>query len=135
MVADMASIGSGNEHIGLVLEGTGRVLLVATLVGSGLSASLVVQPHYVDEGYSDLVRFLDELEEQWRGWDGVRRWKSLEGEFSLAARHTGSHVVLRAELSNTGFNGTAEWTARLEVALGAGEDLTSAASAVRGALR
>lgn len=32
---------------------------------------------------SDLVRFFKDLERNWKGFDGEKRWSSLEGEFSL----------------------------------------------------
>ncbi|CAL9280021.1 DUF6228 family protein [Streptomyces sp. SudanB66_2053] len=38
--------------------------------------------------------FLAELAEGFRGWNGTRTWRSLEGDLTLAAEHAGSHVRL-----------------------------------------
>ena len=51
------------------------------LDGSGLHATAAVYS-YGDDG---LVTFIDELAREWRGWDGVRGWHSLEGHLSLSA--------------------------------------------------
>ncbi|MEV0696944.1 DUF6228 family protein [Saccharopolyspora sp. NPDC050389] len=127
----MVRIGSDHEHLDLTLIKADRLTLAATVVGSGIKATHVVQPHYSDEGFGDLADYFTALEQAWRGWDGPRSWRSLEGELSLTASHTGSHVLLRVELENGPFNGTAEWTARLDLIIDAGEELSHAADGVR----
>ncbi|MDO0933778.1 DUF6228 family protein [Streptomyces sp. DG2A-72] len=38
--------------------------------------------------------FLAELAEEFRGWNGIRTWRSLEDDLTLTAEHAGSHVRL-----------------------------------------
>jgi hypothetical protein len=46
------------------------------------------------EDDSDLYGFFERLSDDWRGWEGVREWRSLEGEMSIDARHDGrGHVA------------------------------------------
>ncbi|MEP7762525.1 DUF6228 family protein [Sanguibacter sp. 25GB23B1] len=131
----MVTIGSRHEHLGLALSGDRYGGLVATLVGHDIKAFHSVEAHYADHGYGDLVEFFDDLERSWRGWDGHRSWSSLAGELAITAHHTGSHVVLRVELQHmTSYGGGGEWTALLDLALDAGEDLSSAAAGVRSLL-
>jgi hypothetical protein len=54
-----------------------------------------------------------------------------EGELSIDARHTGSHVLFSIELENGPLSGGAEWIARLELVLDAGEELSSAVAGIR----
>ncbi|MBY8881112.1 DUF6228 family protein [Actinacidiphila acidipaludis] len=51
-------------------------VLVRTLGGDGLDV------------------FLAELAEDFRGWEGARTWRSLEGDLTLSARHSGHAVHL-----------------------------------------
>jgi hypothetical protein len=125
----MVRIGAVREHVELVRVHSGELLV--TLVGSGLTASHLVQPHYADDGFGDLAAYFAELERNWRGWDGARSWRSLEGELSLIAVHTGSHVLLTIALVNEEGDGTAEWSAQLHLNIGAGEELSRAAVVVQ----
>jgi hypothetical protein len=80
------AIGDGDERFILVApEGSQRPLSVfdATLVGPRLDATLDI---YVDQP-GDLPAFFAGLAGDWRGWDGVRRWESLERDLRLACRH------------------------------------------------
>lgn len=40
---------------------------------------------YLLGGCDGLDKFWRELAEDWRGWEGIRSWKSLEGELELSA--------------------------------------------------
>jgi hypothetical protein len=88
-------------------------------VGSGgLQAGAVV--HTLGDG--GLVTFLQRLAADFRGWEGVRPWWSLEGELGLEARHDGRgavslRVVLRRLLPP-------EWEARTFLRVDAGEEMT-----------
>src|SRR5690349_5539163 len=46
----------------------------------------------------DLVEFFETAERDWRGWSGVRRWRSLDGRLRLDAEHIGGRVRLTATL-------------------------------------
>lgn len=49
----------------------------------------------------DLVRFFEDLAENWKGFNGEKEWSSLEGEFSLTCTSDSlGHFVLNATISN-----------------------------------
>jgi hypothetical protein len=48
---------------------------------------------------NSLSKFFSELLADWKGWDGVRAWSSLEGEFRRTCEHDGlGHVTTTATL-------------------------------------
>jgi uncharacterized protein DUF6228 len=70
----------------------------AALVGVSLSGR--VEVHDLDA--KDLVAFFRDLAEHWRGWDGTKAFRSLEGHLTLEAErdrlgHVRLHVVLRED--------------------------------------
>jgi Family of unknown function (DUF6228) len=69
----------------------------------------------------DLARFLRELADAWRGFDGVKSYQSLEGQFALDCQHDGKGTVecvltLRRP-------GPPEWTLSAAVDFGSGAHL------------
>jgi len=49
----------------------------------------------------DLVAFLDELAREWKGWQGEKEWKSVEGDLALSGTADGLGVVaLRVTLKS-----------------------------------
>lgn len=91
------------------------------VTSSGLSAATWVH-EYPD--FDRFVAFLTDMERDWRGWDGTRRWAALEGEIAIAAEHTGSHVTLEVTMERF-----VDWTAKSVLTIGPGEDVTRAAVA------
>src|SRR5215207_3128920 len=71
--------------------------LVAQLRLDGLAASVTVVHHYAS-GFQDLADFFEQHAHNWRGWEGTREWKSLEGDLRIEARHEYGHVQLRVTL-------------------------------------
>ncbi|HEX6336167.1 MAG TPA: DUF6228 family protein [Jiangellaceae bacterium] len=69
----------------------------SNLVDEGLSASRPVYHGYWS-GFRDLVLFFEEMERDWRGWDGDRTWESLQGDLRIEARHEHGHVQSRVTL-------------------------------------
>ena len=50
---------------------------------------------------SNLVRFFENLAENWKGFDGEKKWSSLEGEFSLDCTSDNlGHFALEATIRN-----------------------------------
>ncbi len=46
-----------------------------------------------------LAHFFEDLAKDWKGWSGTRSWKSIEGDFILAATHDGTkHVKITVSL-------------------------------------
>jgi hypothetical protein len=68
--------------------------LTAELHLDGLAASLVVVHHF-GSGFKDLADFFERQAQDWRGWEGIRQWESLEGDLKIEARHEYGHVQLR----------------------------------------
>jgi hypothetical protein len=95
--------------------GDGDVYTVETeLSDDGMSAATVA----VADGLRAFVRT---LADDWRGWDGVRTWDSLEKELSLDARHDRrGYVSIGVTLRRTGGG----WSARTVFVLEAGEQMS-----------
>ncbi|MEU4419544.1 DUF6228 family protein [Actinoplanes sp. NPDC024001] len=73
-----------------------------------------------------LAGFVESLAGDWRGWEGVRTWQSMECELALDARHDGrGYVFLGVTLRAPGpdWDDTA-WSARAVFVLEAGEEMT-----------
>jgi hypothetical protein len=72
--------------------------------------------------------FLTELANDWRGWEGVRRWESLERDVSVEATHEGRRVelvfVLRRDYTSDA------WEVRLPILVAGGESLSAIARRV-----
>lgn len=50
---------------------------------------------------SNLVRFFEDLAENWKGFDGEKGWSSLEGEFSLSCMSDSlGHFALEVTIRN-----------------------------------
>ncbi|MEU0334460.1 DUF6228 family protein [Streptomyces sp. NPDC006193] len=73
--------------------------------------------------------FLAELAEDFRGWNGIRTWRSLEGDLTLAAEHAGSHVRLRWGLRDRLPDG--EWRFEMTTSHAPGEDMRRLAIEMR----
>lgn len=129
---DRVEVGGPQERVIFteVQHGTNGVpfsMLVAVELG-GLTAGREVASHYVS-GFDDLVLFFVDLAENWRGWDGERTYESMEHDFLLVARHTGSHVKLSFTLQDPSF--PEEWCVRGTVTLDAGEELSRASEDIQ----
>jgi hypothetical protein len=81
--------------------------------------------------------FVAELASSWRGWQGVRRWQSLERELQLDAQHDGrGHVNLGITLRAPGADlDDTRWCARTVFVLEAGEEMTKLAAELANVLR
>jgi hypothetical protein len=78
----------------------------------------------------DLVAFLDELAREWKGWQGEKEWKSVEGDFALSGTADGLGVVaLRVTLKSGPFED--DWCVQTVIHVDAGqlEDLAVKARA------
>ena len=81
-----------------------------------LNASL----RFYELSLGGLVEYFEALAENWRGWSGERRWKSLEGDVELIAMHDGlGTITQRANLRREAF-GQHRWSAGAELLLDAG---------------
>ncbi|GAA2247888.1 hypothetical protein GCM10010104_50410 [Streptomyces indiaensis] len=76
-----------------------------------------------------LDAFLAELAEGFRGWNGTRTWRSLEGDLTLAAEHAESHVRLTWGLHDRLPDD--EWRFEMTTIHAPGEDMRSLAIEMR----
>ncbi len=81
--------------------------------------------------FGALLQYFEGLADQWRGWDGVKAYDSLEGDLRLEATHDG-HVHLRVRLRN--YIDPTDWIVEGEVTIDAGEELSRIVSDLRAAL-
>jgi hypothetical protein len=86
---------------------------------------------------ANLRDFVVGLAKDWRGWPGVRSWRSMEGELTLEASHDGrAHVQLAVALRRAERTYAAgAWSARIVLTLEAGEELRRLAVGVEHLLR
>jgi hypothetical protein len=119
--------------------GDGYVLRVVNeLHDDGLSA---VAESQIDGAVEDrsvirLPAFVQTLADGWRGWAGVRSWRSLDRGLTVYARHDGrSYVVLEVILRRFGPTvDDTRWTAKAVFQLEAGEELAGIAANLAEAL-
>lgn len=119
-------LGSSSEYLRLssddALAGPPQTL-VAELRVDTLSATHAVGNHYAT-GFADLAAFFAAMATDWRGWEGVRAWRSLEDELSIEAQHDG-HIRLKIELRDAY---PWAWAATAHLALDPGEQLSIVAA-------
>jgi hypothetical protein len=132
------------EAIDLGREGSARLVIsnprrgpegdlwsvVATLKSDGLEAQRAVTVHYAT-CMDELIDYLDDLALHWQGWDGLKEYKSLEGELALSARNDGyGHVRLMVSMER--FDGTADdWSCSALVVTDPGAQMAEAAASAR----
>ncbi len=99
--------------------------LLAEFEASGISAATQV---YLLGGCDGLDEFWHELADDWRGWEGTRSWRSLEGDLELSATSDRlGHVALEVRLDE---GAPYQWRMHGTIALEAGQ-LDSIATAAR----
>lgn len=127
-------IGSHGESLTLTRDDSDRIVdtVIAELRAGTLSASRQVV-HSYSTGFADLVDFFESLSRNWRGWDGERRWDSLEGGLAISATYEYGHVHLQVTLRTAGPGwGNHGWVASAWVTLDPGEQLTQIAAELGG---
>jgi hypothetical protein len=110
------SYGDGYVH-------TARVEIQAAGLTAATSATVE------GTGTRDLADFFADLAADWRGWTGVRRWRAMEDEMVIEARHDGRANVQVAVTIKRPWRPYAEdaWSAHAVFALEAGEQLSRVA--------
>ncbi|GAB1645347.1 DUF6228 family protein [Krasilnikovia sp. MM14-A1259] len=112
--------------------GDGYVLTAATeLHDDGVRAATTAKIEGVIANPANtLPAFMNGLATDWRGWEGVRTWHSMESHLVVDARHDGrGHVSLRVSLRAPGPSwDDAAWSASAMLVLEAGEEMTRAAA-------
>jgi hypothetical protein len=98
----------------------------AELRAASLVASSRIMANY-GSGFGDLADFFAGLADAWRGWAGVRVWKSVDSTLHITAKHDG-HVQLVIELRGDPY---ATWIASTSITIEPGEELSRAAAGLR----
>jgi Family of unknown function (DUF6228) len=108
------------------------IVMPVELHADGLSARQTVELAWQAGGEQpDLVSYFDDLADHWRGWQGDRTWRSLDGSMRIAASHDGQgHVALVGTLMRDSFSADS-WLARVCLTVEAGEQMRSLAADVR----
>ena len=107
-------IGSAENEAALELSAYDRDFFLATLRSRGATGTARVGA-FLSHGLGDL--FAD-FAENWKGWEGSKRWSSLEGELSLEAHSdTLGHVYVTVVLRE---GAPAHWTLCAELVLESG---------------
>ena len=108
------SIESSENQAALELTSLDHNFCTATLRSRGVSGTASVST-YLSAGLADLFRY---FADNWKGWDGVKRWGSLEGELSISAHSDRlGHVYFTVELRE---GAPAKWTLVADLVVDAG---------------
>lgn len=122
----VVQLDSGNDYLRFTADESSSnppEYLGAELHADGLSASREVTAHYAT-GFRDLADFFQRLATDWRGWAGVREWRSLEGELAIEARHAYGHTRLRITVRRDGPGwGNEGWSATVDLTIDPGEQM------------
>lgn len=124
----MTTVFIGQPSAALVVEVVEPAYLTVRLELGTLRAEARVFRHYAS-GFDDLAEFFEWLERDWRGWDGVRTWSSLEGDLRLQASNRGQVGVL-VELECPA--GLPEWSVKTQLSIEPGEQLSLITAQIRG---
>lgn len=93
------------------------------LSGNGLTAEVLVLS--LDTAGHGLPAFLEELAEEFRGWDGTRTWENADHDLGVGATWTArGHVILRWWITPSIYD---RWTAWMEVDVEAGAEMSALA--------
>jgi Family of unknown function (DUF6228) len=99
---------------------------------AGMEAVTIVT---LSGGPWDPARFMAGLAADWRGWDGKRIWKALEGEMEIEASHDGSRVLISVTVRRPDMTFAEDaWCARIAFTLEPGEQLAGVARDLEAAL-
>jgi len=84
-------------------------------------------------GGDGLDHFFAKMDADFRGWRGIRHWRSMEGNLTIDATHTGRHVALDVSLSNDYYS--APWKVVIPAVVSPGEEFRQLAADVHDFVR
>ena len=122
----MARIGLPDEYVEFTRGNPSSQLHVA-LVSRGLRADVEVgddKDFYSGGDGESLIAYFENIEEQWRGWEGETSFRSIGVQLSLTSLHVGNAVRVMAELRDDPALFDPTWTARLVVHIEPGQELS-----------
>ncbi|MCX6132041.1 MAG: DUF6228 family protein [Proteobacteria bacterium] len=82
---------------------------------------------YLYKDAQELVLFFKEMANNWKGWSGVKAWKSIEGDLKFDAAHDNlGHIKLKISLiRNQGEEDESKFVGNLKIELGSLERLAA----------
>ena len=99
----------------LILSSFDSDYFLAQVIHPGLDATARVGT-YMSDGFAE---FFSGLATSWTGWEGTRRWESLEGELALSATSDrAGHVYVLVHLHD---GAPFRWAVELRLTLEAGQ--------------
>lgn len=112
--------------------GDGEIWSVTAVIETaGLRAETLVATHYATH-FDEVIGFIVDLADCWRGWMGSKTYSSLERDLRLDAVHDGAHVRLGVTLSGPAH--PPQWTVTTEITTDPGAQMEGAASDARSLL-
>jgi hypothetical protein len=104
--------------------------VTATLELDGLKAEKTVSAHYAT-CMDELITYFDDLATNWSGWEGIKRYESVEHDLVLQSRHDGyGHVTIEIMLSKMD-GSPGEWECTGRIMTDPGAQMEEAAAAAR----
>jgi hypothetical protein len=100
-------------------DGSKLVRIPLRVSADGLEARTHIELEAWGRWIPGFHAYLDDLDREWRGWDGVKEWSDDGHNVTLGATHR-SALVATLTVSLTGFpgqDGVGEWVARAVVPL------------------
>jgi hypothetical protein len=87
------------------------------------------------DGPWDLALFFAQLAADWRGWEGERHWRALEGDLEVQASDQGARVLIAVTVRRPDMTFANDaWQARIVLTLEPGEQVESVALDLASAL-
>ena len=74
-----------------------------------------------DPANEGLAKFFEELALNWKGWDGIRHWSSLEGEFEIDCKQDGLGNIGTTAKLHKNRGEVSGWTAEIRFEISAGQ--------------
>ena len=91
---------------------------LASLAGHNYSANMRVWAYTDPHGLANLF---GSMAASWRGWDGEKKWSSIEGEFSISCTHDQlGHITLDIEMKQD-FGTPEAWRLKVRIVVDAGQ--------------
>lgn len=85
-----------------------------------------IKPYLYNDA-QELVLFFQEMSNNWKGWSGVKAWKSVEGDLKFDATHDNlGYIKLKVSLiRNQGEEDESKFVGNLKIELGSLEQLAA----------
>lgn len=124
MTVDPVRLGTASEFLEFSdpsgRAGQGLESLTARVVGVDIDARAGI---YIQFDVARLTGFFVDMEQYWRGWEGERRFESVESDLIMSARHDGRHIELVVSLNPDHYPGPG-WKCDVAILVEPGEQLT-----------